>query len=433
MSEFRITSAESDAGPRVGDSDALVRTVLFAAVFLLWWITFRPFQSLAEPQEVLASGTLANQIGYSALFLVLALWCIIHQPSRLLALMRPLPAVTILWFACCVLTSWEPALSARRFAFALVTIGIAAMVMLLPKNIRHCGEVLAGVALVVLILCYLGVLLAPQLSIHQATDYIEPELAGDWRGLFAHKNEAGATMALFVLIGLFVARVRNAVLGFAIVALASLFLVFTESKTSVAVLPLVLIVSLVMERVSRPRHGMALALTLLVAFNVVTVGASYLTPVQRLLDATMSDPTFTGRTDIWKFAVDQMLHRPITGYGFSAFWGTDEVLYGMGADAKWVIGAGHAHNGYLDLALTIGLPGMILVTLWLVVAPLADFYRVPGDPAARAVAMLFLRVCLFAAYHSCFESLFMEVGALWFFFIVAAFSLRLLATLRLAR
>ena len=47
-------------------------------------------------------------------------------------------------------------------------------------------------ALVLLAVCYLGILLAPKLSIHLATDMQEPGLAGNWRGSFGHKNVASA-------------------------------------------------------------------------------------------------------------------------------------------------------------------------------------------------------------------------------------------------
>ena len=41
--------------------------------------------------------------------------------------------------------------------------------------------------------------------------------------------------------------------------------------------------------------------------------------------------------------------------------------------------------------------------------------------------MLFLRICLFAAYESCFETMFTQLGALWLILIAAAFGLRFLA------
>jgi O-antigen ligase len=424
---------EGIAVHRADATDTLVRSLLLVAVFLLLWISFRPFPNLADAPEVTETGNLVNQIGYSLLFVLLAAWCVLHHPERLLLLIRPVLVVTLLWMALCVVTSWEPSLSARRFGFMLVTMGIAGMVLLLPKNLRHFSDLMATVVLIVLAVCYLGVFFAPSVSIHQVTDFLEPELAGDWRGVFGHKNEASATMVLFIFIGLFVARVRSIGLGALIVALASTFLYFTQSKTSIAVLPLVLIISAIMAIMRSPAMGVTLALSVLVAFNVLSVGSIYFEPIRNLLDLIMSDPTFTGRTDIWQFAIDHMMQRPITGYGFSAFWGTEEVVYGMGGNTIWSNTAGHAHNGYLDLALTVGIPGSILVTLWLVVLPLIDYYRSPREPAIAPVKMLFLRVCLFAAYESCFESMFFQVGELWLFLIAATFALRFVSVSRVTQ
>ncbi len=430
MSRLDLIQAEGPTIGRTLDADSLVRTLLLTTVFLLLWISFRPFQSLAEPPEVTEAGNLANQIGYSLLFVVLAIWCLAHQPSRLMLLVRPVLIATVLWFALSVVTSWEPSLSARRLAFTLLTIGIAGMVMLVPKNIRHFGDVLAAVVLVILGICYLGVLFAPSMSIHQSTDFLEPELAGDWRGVFGHKNEASAAMVLFTFIGLFVARARGVFLGAVIIIPALTFLFFTQSKTSIAMLPLVLVISAIMARVRRPATGIAIALSGVAVFNILSVGSIYSEPMRNLLDLVLTDSTFTGRTEVWQFVLDHILERPITGFGFASFWGTPDVVYGMGGYAVWANTAGHAHNGYLDLALTIGLPGAVLVIMWLVVLPLMDFYRSPHQPSAAPLEMLFLRVCLFAAYGSCFESMLLQEGGAALFLFAATFALRLLSVSR---
>lgn len=408
----------------------LFRSALLAAVFLLVWITFRPFENLSTAQEVTEAGNLVNQVGYSLLFLVLAAWCLSHDPSRLLVLVQPVLIVTLLWFALCVVTSWDPSLSARRFAFTLVTIGLAGMALLLPRNVRHFSGVMAVVVLIVLAACYLGVFLLPEQAIHQTTDFIEPELAGDWRGVFSHKNEASAAMVLFIFLGLFIARVRSARAGALIVALAVVFLLFTKSKTSIAMLPITLIVSALLPRVRSPALGVSLALAIVVAFNILSIGSIYLEPVRDLLDMVLTDTSFTGRTDIWQFALDRVVERPITGYGFAAFWGTKQVVFGMNGTSIWANNAAHAHNAYLNLALTVGIPGSILATLWLVVFPLVNFYRSAGAPEATALKMLFLRVCLFAAFGSCFESMLIEESALGLFLFMAAFGLRLLSVSR---
>jgi len=413
-------------------ADILTRSVLIAAVFLSLWFSFHPFPALDEPIEVTEAGNFANQLGYSTLFVLLAAWNLCHQPQRLLLLVRPVLIVTLFWFALTVATSWDPAQSARRFTFALVIIGIAGMVLLLPKTPRHFAGVMAVVVLIVLAACYLGVALAPQLTIHQASDVLEPELAGDWRGVFGHKNEASAVMVLFVFIGIFVARVRSLGLGAIIVALAMPFLYFTHSKTAMAALPLALIVSIIMARAAKPANGVGVAMLLLLALNLLSIGSIYIPPIHALIQAIMPDATFTGRTDVWEFAVDHVLQRPITGYGFATFWGTEQVVYGM-TGATWANTASHAHNGYVDLALTIGIPGSALVTLWLIVLPLVDYYRASDEPESAALKMLFLRICLFAAYDSCFETIFTQVGALWLILIAAAFGLRFLAVSRVCR
>ena len=70
--------------------------------------------------------------------------------------------------------------------------------------------------------------------------------------------------------------------------------------------------------------------------------------------------------------------------------------------------------------------------LWLIVLPLADFYRAPDDPVTTPLKLLFLRICLFAACQSCFETMFTEMGVLWLVLFLAAFALRYLAATRVA-
>lgn len=413
------------------DGDALIRSVLLAAVFLAAWISFRPFPSLAEPLDVRVAGNPINQVGYSLLFVLLAAWCIVHQPSRLTLLARPVLLATLLWVVLSAVTSWEPMLAARRSAFTLLIIGIGGITMLLPKNVRHFSDVLAAVVLLIIILCYLGVFLAPGVSIYQATDF-EYDLAGDWRGLFVHKNNAGAAMVLFVFIGLFVARQRNIFLGALIIVLASIFLIFTRSATSIAMLPITLVISTLIARMRTPIAAISLTLSFVLLFNIFSVGSIYFEPIRNVLDFILSDSSFTGRTDIWKFAIDALATHPITGYGFAAFWNTPEVVYGMTDANAGSNAASHAHNGFLDLALTIGIPGAALAVVWLIVLPMLDFYRSPNDPSIAPLKMLFLRVCLFAAFASCLESMLLASGPEALFFFAAPFGLRFLSVLRAA-
>ena len=421
----------NSAAQKAGPIDTLIRSTLFAAVFLTLWFSFHPFPTLDQPLEITDSGDPANQIGYSTFLVLLGAWNLTHQPQRLLLLIRPIMIAALLWFAITVVFSWDPSLSIRRLAFALVTMSVAAMVLLLPRNPRHFAGLMAAVAIIVTITCYLGVLVAPMHSIHQASDMLEPELAGEWRGVFSHKNDASAAMVVFIFTGLFVARERSRALGVIVIALALPFLYFTNSKTALAAMPIAYVVSLIMGHMRRPAAGVTIALLILLFLNLISIGSVYFEPAHNLVDAIMSDPSFTGRADVWRFAEDAVAQRPITGYGFSAFWGTEQVVYGMGGKS-WANTASHAHNGYLDMALTVGMPGVVLTTLWLFVLPMVDFFRAPADAESAPLKMLFLRICLFAAYQSCFETMFTEVGPLWLVLFVAVFGLRFLSVTRVS-
>jgi O-antigen ligase len=433
MTQHGVQASAGTAAPTAIDADTLIRSLLFVGAFLAAWISFHPFQSLAEPPKaVTEGGDLVNQIAFSGLFLALAAWTWFHAPQRVVLALRPIFVGLMLWCALTCLTSWEPALAARRFAFALILLGIGMMVLLLPKSIRHFSDLLAAVALITLAACYLGVLLVPQLAVHQATDFLEPEHAGNWRGVFAHKNQAGAVMVMIVFIGLFAMRMRSVALGGLITALALIFLGFSQSKTAIAVLPLVFVLSAIISRSRRPAVGITLVVMILAAFNLFSVGTVIFEPVHRLVAMVMPDASFTGRTDIWELGVQAVAQRPITGYGFSSFFGTDQVVYGLGDNTTWANAATDAHNAYLNLALTIGIPGMLLVVIWVIVLPIMDYCRTSSDPQTRALQTLFLRVCLYGVYASCFESsIFQQVGEVWFFYMTSTFGLRYLSLTRL--
>src|SRR5262249_50110753 len=180
----------------------------------------------------------------------------------------------------------------------------------------------------------------------------------------------------------------------------------------------------------------ALLLAVLLALNLFTIGSLFVAPVRAINEQLLSDPTFTGRTDIWQFAIDKILERPWLGHGFGAFWETEETVYApelANIAGNESASASHAHNGFLDLALTTGIPGLALGLLWTLVVPLRDLQRCNAAGAHPELTTLFLRIWLFGLYTCCFESVLFDHGAPhWFAMLVAMFGLRYLSTLQLA-
>jgi O-antigen ligase len=413
-----------------------VRSILFIATLLLSWITVRPFMSLADASlsNIGDGGNLLNQLAYSVVTAIVAVYLLLHEPRRVLPVLRIPYAAMLAWLAITVATSTAPGMSARRLLFSMMVMLLAAALPLLATSLRHFCDLLAGTTVLIIALCYGGVALVPELAIHQASDIVEPLLAGDWRGAFVHKNDAGPMMAIFVFVGLFIANKRSALLGCAIAAAAAVFLYLSHAKSATAVLPLVLALSFVTQRVRAGGICAVLIFGLLGAFTLITLGSLKFETVRTLNETVLSDPTFTGRVDIWRFAIDNIRDRPWLGHGFVAFWENPVTYFEAATEGNPVTFASHAHNALLNLALTIGVPGAALAAFWTVVLPFRDMQACKAAGADAALTTFFTRIWLLCLCLCNFESLlFDRADPAWFTMLAAMFGLRYLSTLRLDR
>lgn len=272
---------------------------------------------------------------------------------------------------------------------------------------------------------------APRYAVHQASDLVEPDLAGDWRGVFGHKNQASVIFVFAAFVGIYVARAGNVVAGVLIAGLSLLFVVFANGKTANMLWPPALAVTLFVSAYGAGWAWRIAALAPFAALNALGVGSVMFTPLASLVASLPVDPTFTGRTDIWRYALGKLGAHPFLGYGFDAFWNTELVRYGADNSAEWVAGAAHAHNCFLDVAMSMGAPGVALA-LWAFVAqPLADIRRAVNRGADPALVTLLTQIWLFALYISPLESfLFDRSDPIWFTFLFAVFGLRYVARFR---
>ena len=411
----------------------LCRSAIFVGAFLLVWISTAPFKGSYQVSAE-ESSNLVNQIAFS-LFAVLGIAGAASSAGRVAAraYLRPAWLLLLLWMTIGVFLSANPEISMRAFRFTLVVITIAGAVMLLPRDQRHFAALLGTVALIVILVCYAGLIVFPDIAIHSAGDALEPEHAGAWRGLFDHKNIAGAMMVIMMLIGIFVANAHSQRFGYAITGLAATFLFFTGSKTSMGLGPFVVLVGLACARIDSLWLRALLALGPLAILLTATVGSVLFKPVNAIVQAVSPGQTFTGRAEIWSFALDRLSNRAWTGFGLEGFWGSSYVLYAEIGENESGIAQGmvHGHNGYIDLAIAFGIPGFILSVMVLILLPLRDHHRVIRTQANRAMAELFFRIWLFALYSACLETFFFRrADPVWFALLVAVIGLRLTSRYR---
>ena len=410
----------------------VVRGALFVGAFLLAWISLHPFEDLGNMQ--IGEVTTGNEVPTYAAFGGLAVLTLVlaarDNMRGLATLLTPAFVLFVGWLCITVLLSFDPGTSIRRFTITACVIAVTAALPLLAKSQAEIMRWLSIAALVLLATCYLGILLAPHLSIHQATDPQEPGLAGNWRGSFGHKNGAAAVMAILMFLGIYFIRAGGWILGIAVISLSLLFLLYAGGKSALTLCFMVLLLTSLCQVIRSFWLRAMLLLMPLVLLNMLGVGTVMSDSLAEIAKLLPLDASFTGRTDIWTFAIQSLQPRLATGYGFAAFWGST-AIQDLPEGKEWAAFASHSHNGYLDTALGMGLPGLALLIGAIVIKPLRDFHAADQGGNGGPLATLFLRIWLFGLYLWSMESFFLDrAEPMWFTVLVAVFGLHYMARFR---
>ncbi|WP_082836986.1 O-antigen ligase [Labrenzia sp. OB1] len=407
----------------------ILTAALFLGVFFYFWIGLAPFPDPNAANLTTPYGSNSNRFNQIVVVLMsgLLLFVVLGKSNRRFLLCpRNLLLAIVVWYAFASLFAGDPGTAFRRIVFAVLVCGCGSAILLLPKSREHFTTLVCIALTVVIGMAYYGIAALPHLAIHQATDALEQQLAGDWRGHMGHKNVAAAAMVFSIFFGLYISRTRSALLGGMIVLLATVFLWKSGSKTSFAMLPLILILVWVFEmfRILRP----VIVVGGLVVVNTLLISASLSESVQQLLAAAGVDPTFTDRTAIWSIALNAIAQSPITGYGYQSFWQTEALFRSGYSLYSWAVTAANAHNGYLEQFVNAGIPGFLLVVTWLVFLPIKYANKALAGDNDPLLTRLFLRIWMFSLFFACLESPFFgNSGPVWFTMLIGVFGLRLQA------
>ncbi len=185
---------------------------------------------------------------------------------------------------------------------------------------------------------------------------------GAFRGITEHKNRFGEYMGIFLLVALtYRFRVRWGLAQVGAVILAASLLLASRSGTSLLALTITLLLlpSLAIVRFTQKQ---VVPLAVLGAALVSLVGLALSRFSGSVLDLLGKDSTLTGRAEIWAGALASIGRRPLLGYGYDAFWqGLKGESLQIVARVQWLVP--HAHNGYLEGLLGLGIIGMGLLLI----------------------------------------------------------------------
>lgn len=279
-------------------------------------------------------------------------------------------------------------------------------------------EILTWMFLVSIVGSVLMVTLAPQFGVSHDMHM------GALKGIFSHKNLLGRQMALGILTIL-----AGKPLGFprwlriASILAALPLLVLAKSAGALISLFVVLAFYALMSipRQARRRSSPPLwlgLLPLLVVGSLVLIANSGV-----FLSALGRDTSLTGRVPLW-IAIDHAISQRFwLGYGYAIFWvrqtGSLQEVVATGWNAL------SAQNGYLDLALDLGMVGVALFFCSLLSALRYSVHALrPGMMRIPKWPLLFL---LFFAVQNIHESDLIRLGTfMWVPFVTTCVSLALM-------
>jgi len=397
----RVGSLESLASRFAGWLPPLI----FFYVLIVWPLVFGdPLPTLADDAlgwlvvENPYPKSIWKSVAYPVLSL-LAFACVL-----LTAGYRRIPflhagVLLLLAFAAYALASvaWSaaPSISVMRAAlFLVITLGLVCSVNAAPAN-----------APIVTRLFWVAFLTA---VLNTGALFVRERTQLGYSGIYDHKNVFGWVAAIVMYFGLYrlvIGDTKERIAALFMIVAAPVFLVLSESKTSLGLAAMSPALATVLWLGAR-RYQLSpalvfAALVILLAFVFQIGHAAGLWDFYIVNNAIFGNPTLTGRTEIWSFTLGLIWDKPLFGYGYEGVFSTGVDGLVVRKAVGFIRVMPTAHNGYLDIWVQLGIVGLTAVVLFILIALDAIGRLAVIRPA---IAWLFLTITLFTLLHNCLES-----------------------------
>ena len=140
--------------------------------------------------------------------------------------------------------------------------------------------------------------------------------------------------------------------------------------------------------------------------------------------------TYTGRTALWEFAGEMLVKQPWTGYGYRKLLGDAGCCPIRCSPSTAPGNPDHRArpNGYLDIAVMMGIPALCVAVFTFIIEPARDYMRIPHRRENIFLGDFFMMAVLFTTLNAFLESFFFRrADPVWLFVVFAVFGLRLVA------
>ncbi|HTV04330.1 MAG TPA: O-antigen ligase [Acidobacteriaceae bacterium] len=182
----------------------------------------------------------------------------------------------------------------------------------------------------------------------------------DWQGVFTQKNACGEMMVLATAVLL--ADWKPTWQRLASAALFLVVLYMSGSRSAWLLEAAVILLRVALSAAKRVDAPTRIISVLVLLFGLPATALAAFDWRAPLLAWLGRDATLSGRTLIWQQVWIFIRHRPWLGWGYEAFWrGMRGQAFRVDAALGFVVF--HAHNGFLEIWLNLGLIGLALFAL----------------------------------------------------------------------
>lgn len=196
----------------------------------------------------------------------------------------------------------------------------------------------------------------PQYGIMQVGD-----LAGDWRGVFPHKNVLGPVMAVAVFVELYILTRSPARYWWHVVLLSACFVLVVLSHSATALLlSQAYLTGTCLYLLWKRNRLIGVFISIVIILLLLIALIVFWDDLEFVLGILSKDTTLTGRTGLWSLVFEFIKQRPLLGWGYRAMWQPGDASTAL-MDRLLGWGAGSSHNAFLEITLQLGLLGLGLM------------------------------------------------------------------------
>lgn len=206
---------------------------------------------------------------------------------------------------------------------------------------------------------------------------VHPDGVPGWHGSFGHKNDMAPFLFVACATALLYDRNRQRATGFVTAAVA--LLVLSQSATAYATVLIMALAYMWLRQHVRhvARVGFGFLVMLVGSLTAITLLTLVVMPYA--VGFLGKDPTLSGRTEIWKGVIAAIRERPLLGYG-PGLWLDQSRDPARAINRPLGFTVFHAHNGALNIALQLGLIGLVLYVWYWASSLVSAWRKLARDP-----------------------------------------------------